>query len=679
MAATHREPTSKRKQKKTGRNTTSWGTTLSLLVGIVGVAGIVAAVHWPVLSAQATCFDDAEFLTENPLVQHPSIDAAGRFLTEIVRPSTVKGYYIPLTMISLMVDHALGGRATDLRQFHRTNLLLHTLSVTAVILLLYLSFGTVWPAVLLALLYGVHPLTVEPIAWIAERKTVLATCLALWSIVFYLVHVRRETGFPLVLSVVLFLLSLLAKPTTVPLPVLLLLLDYWPLGRLNRRAIVEKLPYFVLACASAGITIVSNSQTAKVSLGSGDVDMPVFLKVCHNLVFYPVKVIWPSGLTPYYPPPEPFSLANGTLWVGVVGTAAILVGLVVAWRWSRAIVVGWLFFFVAILPTLGLIGFSWILASDKYVYFPAVGLLLPLAVAARRYWSGGRARRALGVVGVAALGLLYAAGVRNYLTCWRDTEQLYDHMLAIAPDAIVPHFGMGNELMRQGRIAEAADHYRSAVEAGAIHPDVLGTYGMALGMLGHKREALTFLNRALDADPESVVTLNRLASLLDELGETELALVHLNKALHLDPDYAYTHYHLGVAMTRLGRFEEAIGHFREAVGINPRFVEAHGNLALALERAGQLEEALEHYRTAVSLAPQNVQLRARLAALLNRLGRTQEAARQKAEMHVIQGESLERQGNLGEAAGHYREALRAVPGHTAAASRLEAIQRRGGS
>ena len=233
---------------------------------LLSVAVLVVAVHWPALSAEVYTFDDTQYLTENPLVQNPSWAAAGRFLREVLEPSTVNGYYQPLSMISLMLDHATGGRVSNFRPFHRTSLGLHVANTALVIVLLYLLLRRAWAAAMVGLLFGLHPMTVEPIAWIGERKTLLAAFFALWSLVAYVGYARRGSRTWYRTCLALFVLALMSKPTTTPLPVLMLLLDYWPLRRLNRRAILEKFPLLLIAAVSAWITFESQRRTAAVAL-----------------------------------------------------------------------------------------------------------------------------------------------------------------------------------------------------------------------------------------------------------------------------------------------------------------------------------------------------------------------------------------------------------------------------
>jgi len=220
------------------------------------VVALVAAAHWPVLGAQAVSLDDNDFIKNNPLVTHPGWASTSRFFSEVLHPSTVHGYYLPLSMTSLMVDYALGGRPNDLRVFHRTNLALHLLTTALLVILLYRLFGALVPAAIAGLLFGLHPLTVEPVAWVGERKTLLAACFALATLVAYVESLRRARVAWGSVALGCFALALLSKPTVAPLPLLLLVLDWWPLKRLSPRAVLEKWPFFALSIVSAAITII---------------------------------------------------------------------------------------------------------------------------------------------------------------------------------------------------------------------------------------------------------------------------------------------------------------------------------------------------------------------------------------------------------------------------------------
>ncbi len=282
---------------------------LPLTIGLlIIVCAVVFVAHWPAFNAGALSFDDTQYLTENKLVQNPSWTSAKRFLTEVLRPSTVGGYYQPLTSFSLMLYHAMGGRADYLMPFHRTSLILHVAHTTLVIILLYLLFGRIWIAAAVGLLFGIHPMTVEPIPWVGERKTLLAAFFAVWCLVLYVRYTHKNDKRFYVGSVIMYILALMSKPTSTPLPMLMLLMDFWPMNRLKWRTVWEKLPFFAIAGISVVITYISQSTTSGASLPGEYGPWRVPLVLCHNIVFYLYKIIWPVNLSSHYAFPKPLDL-----------------------------------------------------------------------------------------------------------------------------------------------------------------------------------------------------------------------------------------------------------------------------------------------------------------------------------------------------------------------------------
>ncbi|UCF43589.1 MAG: hypothetical protein JSV99_01280, partial [Planctomycetota bacterium] len=305
------------------------------------VGAIVLAAHWPGLSSRALMLDDDQYLVENRLVQNPSWASVKRFITEVSKPSTVRGYYQPLSMISLMLDCAMGGSVGNLRPFHRMSLALHIANSLLLIVFLYLLFGRAVPAAMVGLLYGVHPITIESVAWISERKTVLAAFFALWCLVFYLVYVRRRKRLFGAICLLMYVLSLLSKPGVIGMPVLLLLLDYWPLKRFGKKAVSEKLPLFFIGGAVAVVTFISQSRAASVTMPGRSGLVHVIFVFCHNIVFYLYNFIWPANLSWYYPFPKPFDLSQPMVLAGVVGTCVLIPVLLISLRWTKSVLVGW--------------------------------------------------------------------------------------------------------------------------------------------------------------------------------------------------------------------------------------------------------------------------------------------------------------------------------------------------
>jgi len=525
------------------------GVVLAILA--VLVAGAVTFAHRPVLEARALCIDDQDYLTANRLVQHPSWESAGRFLKEVLRPSTVGGYYQPLTMISLMLDYAVAGRPDNLRPFHRTSLILHVANTLVIMWLLYALFGRPWIAAAVALLFGVHPMTVETIAWVGERKTLLATFFALPCLLAYVRYARRGGWKSYLACLVLYVLALMSKPTSTPLPLVMLMLDFWPLNRLSRWTVVEKAPFLLTAGVFAIITIVSQGHielSAIHPLSAGQ----TFLLICHNLVFYPQHMVWPAHLSSLYPFPEDISLSNGILLANVIVFAAMLLLLLISLRWTRAFLAGWLCFFALLSPTLLNLGYSPSIAWDKYAYLPTFGVLLILGRVLD--WLAGDWTRsrfawravALGASLVAAAGML-AISTRHYLREWQTSERHCFYMLRLAPNS-------ANVLNHCGNVLDTDKQYERAIEC---------------------------YTRAIELAPGLEYAYNNRGNTYNTLQRYDLAIQDYDKAIALKPDYATAYCNRANTFSDMGRYDEAVRDYTKAVELKSGYADAYHNRAIA--------------------------------------------------------------------------------------------------
>ncbi len=583
---------------------------IALLAGLTGFICVAALlVHWPALSANALSFDDSQYLTENLLVQNPGWSSARRFLSEVLEPSTVQGYYQPLTMISLMVDYALGGRDDNLMPFHRTSLALHVANTALVIVLLYLLFNSAWIAAVVGLLFGLHPMTVESVCWLGDRKTLLAAFFALWSLIFYVRFARKREWKFYIGCIAAYILALMSKPTSVPLPVLLLLMDFWPLRRLNKKAILEKIPLFVIGGIAAVITYISQSRSAAVALPSDYGLQRIPLTLCHNIVFYLHKIVWPANLSSHYAFPEPMALSEPMVAAGVIGTCILIPLFVISLRWTRGLLTGWLFFFLAMLPTMQIIGFSGVIAADKFAYLPSVGLLMVLTSFLVWLFGSGKAggrfdvRNVVIVVVVLILSGAEAVATRRYLVYWRDSVGLFEHMLTVAPDSAEVHNHLGIALKSQDRIDEAIYCYRRALQ---IRPNYVEPYynlGLALESQGRLDEAVSCYYAALKLNPNHIESHNNVGILFVSQGRFDKAIKHFRKALESKPGDVKSHFNLGIALKSQGKFDEAADHFLEVLQVIGDFAEAHNHLGIVLVKTGRLNVALKHFQEALRLRP----------------------------------------------------------------------------
>lgn len=626
-----------------------------LVLLCVVVAAAVAAAHWPALSARAVSFDDDQYFVSNALVRNPSVESAWRFLSEVLEPSTVNGYYQPLNMISLMLDAALGATPENLRPLHRTSLLLHIANTLLIVIFLRSLFESDLIAASLGLLFGLHPMTVETIPWTGERKTLLATFFALCCFLTYLKYTRLPSRSAARKAyagcAVLFMLALMAKPTVTPLPLLLVALDVWPLKRFSIKSITEKIPFLVIAGVSSVITFISQARTASVGLPTERDALFVPWVVCHNVVFYLWKMIYPTGLTSHYAVPQPFDLSAPSVKAGVIGAAVLAVALLVSLRWTRAAVSMAAFFVLGLLPTMQIVSFSNVIASDKYAYLPSIGVLILFAAIANQF-----ARRSRGawvsVVGVGVVVVVSAMefrGTRAYLAKWTDTETLYRHMIALEPRAPTLRSHMGNLLLDLGRVDEALTEHAIAVECAPQSYESWNDLGNALRASGRTADAIRAYERALDIFPNYHVSHRNLGVAMADVGKFADAERHFKRAVELkqrnpeaydcwgavliqqgrmaeaftqienalmqSPKYPDANNHMGIVMASQGRNDEAIAYFRTAIESKPTYIEARFNLARSLIGVGQKVEARKELEAVLRLAPGDAEASALLATL----------------------------------------------------------------
>jgi len=655
---------------------------LGFFLFVVGV--IVVIVHWHCLSARAISYDDTHYLSNNQLVQNPGWTSVRRFFSEVLRPSTVKGYYQPLAMTSLMLDYVMAGDPENLRPFHRTSLALHVMNTLLIIVLLYLLLGHLWAAVAAGLLFGVHPMTVESITWIGDRKTVLATFFALWSLVLYIGYARRGSLKLYVVCALMYVLALLSKPTSTPLPMLLLLFDYWPLRRLKWKAVLEKIPLFLIGSISAVITVASQGSSVYHPPDKSSI-LQILLTLSHNIVFYLYKILWPANLSSHYPFPEIFSIANPMVLISVIGTIVIITALLISLRWTPVFLVGWLFFFLAIFPTMQILRFSNVIAADKFAYLPSIGFLLAVAWILRWLWgraSAGRVRlrRLVIVLVVVLLAGLEATETRRYLVCWQDSEQLFRHMVSITPHAAQPHCGLGTFLVSQGRRDEAVDEFREALRLDPKDFQAHNNLGVIWSAKGKIEQAIAHYTEALRIASENAEIHNNMGKVLLNQGKLEQALQYFTKAVQIDPQYVDAHNNLGAVLLRKNRLDEAMAEFREVLRLEPEHDRAHNNLGVALLRKDRIDEAIGHFREVLELEPNDYKAHNNIGNALLKKDKTEEAIAEfnKAlrlypdyvNAHSNLARTYFMRGDIDQAVNHWTEVLRIQPGHPDALDNL---------
>jgi tetratricopeptide (TPR) repeat protein len=608
------------------------------------VVGVLLAAGTFVLFSRALPYDfinydDPAFVVNNPHVQRGVTWEGVRWAFAVDRD-----YWHPLTWLSLMVDRAvLGGGATG---FRAVNLGWHAINALLVFLLLRRMNGGLWLAASCAAVFAWHPQRVESVVWITERKDVLSgffALLAVWAWLGYGEARAKGTGRAIawyLAALATFACGLMSKSVVVTLPFLLLALDFWPLRRFEGagaadggssrfapaaagRLIVEKLPFLALSLAVGLFTV--STQTAAGAFG---LDLTLDQRVANAVVSvlrYLGMFAWPSGLAVLYPHPGDWPLA-------ILGAAGVVVSAVtlLAW-WYRherpALLVGWSWFLLLLLPTLGLVQVGLQAMADRYSYLPSVGLVLALGgvlgpVLSCRSPAG---RSAAGVVGVAVLALL-GAGTWRQQAVWRDAEALFTHAIAVTRDNYVARTALALERLAQNRVPEAVTLAEEAIAIAPEAPLALDTLGAVRLAQGRVDEAVEAYRRVIALQPGSVSARCDLGRILLAQGRLDEAAQLFTEAAAIRPVSVPAHLGLADAAIARARPEEALGHLARALEIAPRDARTTMRVAAVQLQVGRREQAVATLRLAAGLEPDNVALQRDVGDVLGQLGRFEDAA-----------------------------------------------------
>jgi tetratricopeptide (TPR) repeat protein len=638
----------------------------------VALGAATLAVFWPVTSSDFVNYDDPVYVGLN---LHVMDGLHWKNVVWAFQPG-FSGNWHPLTWISHMLDVQLFGLNPGWH--HLVSLLLHVASTLLLFLLFQRLTGAAWRSASVAALFALHPLHVESVAWVSERKDVLSAfffMLTLWAYVRYVNDEWRTTkdeGNPKAeiqnargtvrttdhasrfygLSLAFFALGLMSKPMLVTVPFVLLLLDYWPLGRMQnaegRRQkaegvsssfilphssfiLLEKLPFFLLSAFSCVVTFRAQSWGGAVRpLALLSVDQRVSNAIV-GYATYLKQTFWPAGLAVFYPLSEQVSsaalLAAGALLLGITAwaVAPLLSGTRSAaspattgtgTRWNASLrepsrpwrVMGWFWFLGMLVPVIGLVQVGMQQTADRYTYLPLIGLFVMVVwEVSERVGQIQGDRNHIVLAAGALAGLLGCAVLtRSQLGYWQDSERLFRHALAVTRDNWLAHDCLGHAVLAQGKEDEAISEYEAAV-ALQPRPEIRFSLGTTLSKRHRYEEAAAQFSEMLRATPENVPVLVQLGLARAQQGRTEDALQALSEAVRIDPTDVGAHNNLGNILMQKGRLREAVKQFEEAVRLDPRHAGAHNNLAISYKKLGHINEAIAHYREALRLEPESLQ------------------------------------------------------------------------
>ena len=553
------------------------------------LVGVVLIAYGAVWQFEFLNIDDDLYVTHNPHIQRGlSPDSVLWSMTAMEEAN-----WHPLTWLSHMLDVQLFG--LNPAGHHLTNLLLHMANVLLLFGVLQHMTGAVWRSALVAALFALHPLNVESVAWVAERKNVLSTLFWLLTMAAYVGYVRKPHWGRYLGMTGIFVLGLMAKPMLVTLPCVLLLLDYWPLGRLGKdskefwerlpRLAAEKLPLFIPVAAISVVTIAAQSQAGALSSWEG---LPLGSRVANAVLAYGMglkKMLWPMDLAVFYP-----HLGNSlAVWpVALAALLLVILSLGVWWqgRRSRYLVVGWLWYLGTLIPVSGLIQVGGQAMADRYAYVPLMGLFIILVWGTAELAQTLRLPKAWLPAAALCVVIVLIGAVRLQLSHWRNSFTLFQHALEATQDNHMAHSNLGIAFLDKNDLDQAIDHFYKALEIKPTHAGVHTNLSIALRRKGRLDEALEHSIRSVQNNPDLAETHNNLGISLFQKGRAEEALQEFRKALELKPDYTTCYYNLGVVLENQHRTEEAAESFRQALRLDPFHDQAQQRLTLLLEEAG---------------------------------------------------------------------------------------------
>jgi protein O-mannosyl-transferase len=608
----------------------------------LALAAAVLVIYIQVGRFDFTGYDDPEFVVNNLHLRDGLTPAS---IAWAFRTGYAANWF-PLTWLSYLAGVSLYG--FDSGWHHLTNVILHAINSVLLFSVLRRMTGARWRSAFVALLFAVHPLHVEPVAWIAERKEVLSGLFWMLSLQAYLGYVKRPRVGAYMLVLLAFSCGLMSKPMIVTLPFILLLIDFWPLQRWKdttaRRLILEKAPFIALAAAASGITFMVQRSAGALSSAA---EVPLGFRIENALVSYLAylrQFLWPAKLAVLYPyaPQMP-------VWQAI-GAAAILAGitaLAISQRKQRPYVtVGWLWFAGVLVPVIGLVQVGIQSRADRYMYIPLIGLSIVVVwgvseIAVRR----AIVRPVTALAAAACCG--YGAAAWYSAAYWRDTVTLFRHAIEVTDNNWGALAILSHTLLQQNRVDEAMPYVTETLRLRPNLAEAHINYGGALSRRGDFDAAAAQYRKALESDPESPDAHEGLGVIQTEKGQLDEALANLTAAEKAMPGDANKHYNLGRLYGLADHPDLAVAEFAEAVRIQPDDAAARFNLGAAYAAQDWYAEACEQFREALRLRPDYIAARFNLGGALASLGR------------------------LDEAIGEFREVLRVQPDFPGAAEALE--------
>lgn len=607
---------------------------------VLGLIILTLAVYWRVQNFEFVNYDDQVYVTQNFKIQNGS---GWNIIKDTFTDIRTSNWH-PLTLLSHALDWQLFGDKAG--GHHWTNLILHILNAVLLFLLLNAMTGAIWRSALVAVLFAVHPINVESVAWVAERKNVLSTFFWFLTMLFYVRYVRNP-GWKLYVPVFLcFAMGLMAKPMLVTLPFVLLLMDYWPLNRLRTHEgidassnsdasfrvkklkwtalLLEKIPLFILMVISINFTIYAAKSFGTVA-HFGFIPLPqrIFNAIV-SYVIYLKKLFFPTDLAVFYP------LYEISIQQAFPAALLLLIVTVICVRFYRKypyLSIGWFWFLGTLVPVIGIVQVGSQAMADRYAYVTFIGLFITLV------WLLAELMRTRILQIIAIISTILVLACLSITTFhqtayWKNSFVLFERALQATEKNFLAHAGLGNELVKQGKIDEGIGHFIASININPKNPaNYMGLVGLghAYSLKGRNEEAIAAFKQALAINPNFDEAYYRIGTVLSELGRLDESITAYLTAIELYPENPLYHSNLGNAYLAKGNTDEAIKEFRAVLHIQPSNVVARNNLGMLYMNQGRTDEAVKHFEEAIKIQPQFANAHYRLSILLKQKGLNEKA------------------------------------------------------
>jgi tetratricopeptide (TPR) repeat protein len=573
-------------------------------------------------------YDDGPFVYENPMVK------AGLSQSTVAWAFTTLDYqsWQPLTTLSYLTDSQLFGLNPGAE--HAINVVFHILATILLFFAFFRMTAQPWRSAFIACVFAIHPLHVESVAWISERKDVLSTFFEMLCLLLYVRYVQAPATMRYFLMALAFACSLMSKPMGVTFPVILLLLDFWPLRRFTWRSdqfpgvaklMLEKLPLAAMSIGIGVITLIWQNKAGAVVSADRIGWSTRLANVPVSYARYIWKALWPGNLAVLYPFQHPAPAETLLSLVFILGISSI------ALRTSTrrpSFFVGWFWFVCTLVPVIGLVQVGNQGMADRYMYVPLIGLSLIVVWPAMDVIEGFPAWR--NAVSIACIGWLLIMGVTAFKTAgyWQDSQTLFAHALGVTENNDVMATSLGLVLQAEGRNSEASGLYRQALKSNTGNQIAKNNLGTLLEREGQYAEALKLYREAVALDPSYAMAQQNLGARLLQAGEQQEAVLHLLEAVRLSPQSATAHGILGIALCAQGRLSEAQQHLERSLDLSPSDATVVNNLCWVLLQRGKPQESIDRCREALRLSPDFVNARLNLANALIAQGDKMQASRE---------------------------------------------------